>query len=135
MKYQDTTRVIAPIRVVDADDLAVAFDSVARWMPRHDTSSSPFEAPDIFSVLSQIKFKINIEPITVVALFKRSMALLTLCAHIQFPAESFTGLRPGRGLLVAASRSMVFETREADGDLTEGFDVSGFLRAYRAALN
>jgi|GEM_PF-2279583 len=135
MKHQDTTRVIAPIRVVDADDLAVAFDIVARWTPSHDTGSSPFEAPDIFSVLSQIKLKISNDPVTVVALFKRSMALLILCAHVQFPAESFAGWRPGRGLLVAASRSTMFETRDAGGDQTECFDVLGFLRAYRTALN
>lgn len=135
MKYQDTPRAIDPTRVVDADDLAMAFDIVARWTPSHDTGSNPFEAPDIFSVLSQIKLKISNEPVTVVALFKRSMALLTLCAHVQFPAESFAGWRPGRGLLVAASRSTVFEIREAGGDPTDCFDVLDFLRVYRAALN
>lgn len=135
MRSPDATRGIIPIQVVNADDLAIAFDVVARWTPSHDYGSDPFDAPDIFFVLSQIKLHTCVEPSTLVALFKRSLALLALCGHVQFPAEAFTDLRPGRGLLAAASRSVVFELRDAGGETTECFDTLDFLRAYRDALN
>lgn len=117
--------------------MAATFPLVERWVVSlEDDTDEPVTRPDTVSILDRIKLAVNAEPDLVVALFKRSLALLALCAEVDLPEGAFEDGRPCDGLLVAVSRAPVQEIREEDGNsATARFDPEVLLRAYREALN
>lgn len=128
-------RIIADVQIVDPTTLGKAFHVVGEWVMENDNvSSAPFNAPDTFSVLA--KLKVNVPPSVAVALFKRSLALFAFVADVELPAEAFVGRRPGRALLMAASRAPVLQVGAGDGVCTRpGFDKLEFLQLFRLALD
>lgn len=116
------------------EELAIVFPIVGRGLASQDNMFNPIEAPDIFSVINRVKLQLNVDPPIIIALFNRSLALLLLCGEVELPREAFERCRPGKSLLIAASRTLVAEVWEEDGYCaTPHFDTQVFLHAFRAA--
>lgn len=130
------SRFIVSVPIVAPEELATAFTIVEHWVAHRRETSEPFDATDIFSVLNRVKQHLDIEPTIVVALFKRSIALLTFCAEVSLPKEAFDGRNPGKRLLIAASGTPVLQITEEDSNNTTiQFDTFELLHAFRSTLN
>lgn len=135
---QCRSRIVGPrtVPAVSADQMGIAFPLVEHWLERQEHTSDPFDAPEIFAILSRVKQKLDVEPTMAVALFKRSLALLLFCAEVALPKSAFNGRCPGRELLLAASKTTVFDIPGEDGGhSTSHFDTLDLLQAFRSAMN
>lgn len=132
---------------VDPDQLQEAFAIVSNWAQHIEGDENahpdePFENSDLFELLDQIAHRLKVEPFIAVALFKRSLALMSLCAEAEMPSCLFENGLPGRSLCMAASRVPVlsktgfdYEACAEDGTTVPRFDSGPFWAAYSSALN
>lgn len=132
---------------VDPDQLLEAFVIVSNWAQHIEGdegaySNEPFEHSDLFELLDQIARSLKVEPFVAAALFKRSLALMSLCAEAEMPSCLFENGLPGRTLCVAASRVAVlsktgfdYEACVEDRNTVPRFDSGPFWAAYSSALN
>ncbi len=128
---------------VDPDQLLEALVIVSNWaqlLEGDEDDSEPFEHSELFELLDQIEYGLKVEPFVAVALFKRSLALMSLCAEAEMPSCLFENGLPGRYLCMAASRVPVLSKTGADDEVYVGnvcprFDSGPFWAAYSSALN
>lgn len=130
------------VLLVDPEQLQKALLIVCDWAQAEGGANDgadpaePFERSDLFELLNQIAYRLKVAPFVAVALFKRSLALMSLCAEAEMPSCLFENGLPGRYLCVAASRVPVFSKGDpADGNICPRFDSGPFWAAYCSALN
>lgn len=127
---------------VDPGQLLEALTIVCNWARYEETNDEPFENSDLFDLLDCIANGLKVEPYIAVALFKRALALMSLCAESQMPSCLFENGLPGHTLCVAASRVPVqskmdddYDACIDDGNIRPHFDSGPFWEAYCSALN
>ena len=122
---------------VEPQQMIAAFAIVQDWIEDLDTApSAPFEASELFFALGEIKQQLDVTPMAAVALFKRSLALLALCAEVDLPHELFEDGLPGPSLSIAASQTQVVNRGVlGTGNCCPCFDPGELQSAFRLALN
>lgn len=124
---------------VDPGQLLEAVTIVYGWAEAEKDEVEDFdwiEAEELFDVLGIIRRSLDVEPMTAVALFQRSLALFSFCSDAHLSETYFDRGFPGRELCVAASKAPVLNQASLEqGEISPYFDADELKAAFRAALN
>ncbi len=124
---------------VDPGQLLEALAIVYGWAEPDDEEEDGWdwiEWEELFDVLSRIRRALDVEPLTAVALFQRSLALFSFCLDAELSEMLFDDGFPGRELCIAASKAPVLnQTSLEQGEISPYFDTEQLRAAFRAALN
>lgn len=123
---------------VDPKLLCEAVAIVYGWATAgmEEDDSDAVTEQDLFEVLASITRRLEVETPTAVALFKRSLALVSYCAETELAPGLFHDGFPGRELCTAASRAAVLsQSGISRGPSSPQFDADDLSAAIRAALN